>query len=585
MVDIGSRDSSGAHGASGEPARGATPSTACTAPAAAVLPTDSTAPTASAVAEALTVPTRLLGEVSRAGLVTQEGASGSDLVDLLGRLAVLVAAAEACAARTATELDRVRRAEESEAGIPAARRGRGVAAEVGLARRESAHRGRVMLGFGRILCTEMPHTLALLARGVLTPWRAMLLVKESACLDLSDRVRLDAELCADPATLAGLGDRAVGAAARTWCAREDAASVVARRSSAEADRYVTLRPAPDTMAYLTALLPVAQGVAAYKALSDRAAAARSDGDERSRGQMMADALVAGVTGQAEGSPPSVLVNLVMTDHALLDGGGEPAQLPGFGSVPAAAARRMVSEPSEAPGGAAAFVRRLYVAPESGALVAMDSRMRKVPKGLARLIEARDGGGCRMPWCDAPIRHVDHVVSLAEGGETTAENLQGLCEAHNYAKQAPGWRSRPVRQRGWDQRGRPSPVRVRDLHRLDIEHRGPEHRILEHRDVESRELQHQERESRDRQHQERESRELEYRDQGLDHRDGRHRVVTTTPSGHRYSGAAPPLPGMPATAGGPARASTPPEVPVAGEVPVRDPSTGEARLHLLLSLVA
>ena len=44
---------------------------------------------------------------------------------------------------------------------------------------------------------------------------------------------------------------------------------------------VTIRPAPDTMTYLTALLPVAQGVSVYAALR-READTRCDG--RSRGQ-------------------------------------------------------------------------------------------------------------------------------------------------------------------------------------------------------------------------------------------------------------------------------------------------------------
>jgi len=49
--------------------------------------------------------------------------------------------------------------------------------------------------------------------------------------------------------------------------------------------------------------------------------------------------------------------------------------------------------------------------------------------------------CRSPWCDAPIRHLDHIVPTADGGETTADNRQGLCEACNYAKEATGWRAK------------------------------------------------------------------------------------------------------------------------------------------------
>ena len=72
--------------------------------------------------------------------------------------------------------------------------------------------------------------------------------------------------------------------------RLDAQAVVDRAAKAEADRTVTIRPAPDTMAYVTALLPVAQGVGVYAALKR---AADTTFDDRSRGQVMADTLSAG----------------------------------------------------------------------------------------------------------------------------------------------------------------------------------------------------------------------------------------------------------------------------------------------------
>ena len=68
---------------------------------------------------------------------------------------------------------------------------------------------------------------------------------------------------------------------------------------------------------------------------------------------------------------------------------------------------------------------------------MDSRSRYFPAGLADLIRLRDRT-CRTPWCEAPIRHTDHIRPAAHGGPTTATNGQGLCQACNHAKQAPGW---------------------------------------------------------------------------------------------------------------------------------------------------
>jgi hypothetical protein len=101
---------------------------------------------------------------------------------------------------------------------------------------------------------------------VLSEWRATLIVRESACLDVEDRRLLDAELCADTSTLDGKGDARIASAAKEIAYRLNAQAVVDRVAKAEADRTVTIRPAPDTMTYVTALLPVAQGVGVYAAL-------------------------------------------------------------------------------------------------------------------------------------------------------------------------------------------------------------------------------------------------------------------------------------------------------------------------------
>jgi hypothetical protein len=86
----------------------------------------------------------------------------------------------------------------------------------------------------------------------------------------------------------------------------------------------------------------------------------------------------------------------------------------------------------------ATLRRLYRHPRSGALVAMESRARRFPAGLATFIGLRDQR-CRTPYCDAPIRHSDHARPHHRGGASTAANGLGLCERCNYVKEAKGWR--------------------------------------------------------------------------------------------------------------------------------------------------
>ena len=95
-------------------------------------------------------------------------AAQSALIEGTAALERLKATAAARQARLAAALDAARRIEEKEAGVPAQRRGRGVAAEIALARRDSPARGGRHLGFSKALIYEMPHTLAALEGGALS---------------------------------------------------------------------------------------------------------------------------------------------------------------------------------------------------------------------------------------------------------------------------------------------------------------------------------------------------------------------------------------------------------------------------------
>jgi hypothetical protein len=104
-------------------------------------------------------------------------------------------------------------------------------------------------------------------------------------------------------------------------------------------------------------------------------------------------------------------------------------------VPAAFARALVRTCAQA--GAKAWLRRLFTTPDGADLVGRDTRRRFFDGGLRALLVARDQT-CRTPWCDAPIRHGDHVRRARDGGPTSSGNGQGQCEPCNYAKEAPGW---------------------------------------------------------------------------------------------------------------------------------------------------
>jgi hypothetical protein len=372
----------------------------------------------------------LSGAIAALGRLDQR-VDDATRIDRIRLLEELKAAAAAAQAKETAAFATSQRASQARAGVPKAQLGRGVATQVGLARRISPHSAARYVGWATILTSELPRTFDALKSGRTNEWRALLVARETVFLSAEHRAAVDEELAP---RLEQLGDKRTEAEARRVAYRLDPRSFVARARAAANDRHVSIRPAPDAMTRLTALLPVAQGVAAYAALSRTADTTTAVGDARGRGQIMADTLVERVTGQAAATDVPVTVNVVLSDDALVDGAHEPAHIDDYGPVPAGVARDLIREASpETP----MWIRRLYSRPETRELVAMDSRRRAFTTGQRQFTKLHDQW-CRTPWCEAPIRHTDHIEPAEAGGATSTTNAQGKCESCNYAKEAPGW---------------------------------------------------------------------------------------------------------------------------------------------------
>ncbi|MEE6287833.1 DUF222 domain-containing protein [Georgenia sp. MJ173] len=373
------------------------------------------------------------------GVVT--GLTEAEHLDVVRALEDVKAATAAAQAVLVTSFERVRRDREKDEGVRAARRGKGVSAEIALARRLSPHRAGRELALARKIVAGMPRTLAAMRTGALSERRAGLLAAETEAMDATERTTLDEQVCTDPARFATWGDKRLTAEARRAAYELSPDAAAERTTKAAKDRRVTLRPAAHGMAYLSALLPAAQALTCHSTLTRAADSAIATGDPRGRGQLMADTLIGYVTGQFDSPAVPVQVQLVMTDHALLNDSNDPAVLPGYGTVPAPWARDLIARALATDRPTGVWLRQLFTHPTTGQLVAMTSRARTAPAGLATFITLRDGATCRTAWCDAPVRHIDHVVPHARGGPTTAPNLQGLCERCNYIKELPGWQAR------------------------------------------------------------------------------------------------------------------------------------------------
>ena len=361
----------------------------------------------------------------------------ADLIDVIAQAETLKHALAGLQARATEELRVMRQAAAGDSPKAVADAVRLVGADVAAARRESPWWGDRRVALARVLPAEMPRTWAWLQSGEVTERVAQEVLAETACLSRGDRAEVDARLGDRLPTFTVRQARAL---ARRVAAELDAASIAARHLAAVKCRRVSVRPAPDGMAYLTVLGPLAEVVGAYAAVSRHAAqtcAGLTDTDpgDRTTGQVAADSALELLSGRAPGEPQSVEIHLVMTDRALLGTGDlsrsteEPAWLPGHGPVTAPAVRAWVENPT-----AKIWLRRLYTAPDTHQLVAMDSRNRCFTGQLRELVLLRDDQRCTTPYCDAPARHIDHRERWADGGETTYANAAALCERCNQTKE-------------------------------------------------------------------------------------------------------------------------------------------------------
>ena len=161
---------------------------------------------------------------------------------------------------------------------------------------------------------------------------------------------------------------------------------------------------------------------------------RATGDPCGRDQVIADEFVDRLHRPVMSSARPVEIQLVMNAEMLLGRDRTtPGHLVGYGPIPSGIIADLLADPE-----AEVLVRRLFTHPDDNTLVGMDSTGIRFTGRLRRLLFARDGESCRTPWCDAPVRHGDHVTRRADGGRTDLDQGQGLCEACNYAKEAPGW---------------------------------------------------------------------------------------------------------------------------------------------------
>jgi hypothetical protein len=367
------------------------------------------------------------------------------------------------------------RARDTERDVPAKQQGRATAGLVGIATRTSPSIARMSLRAAQRVTGSMPGMFTALATGRLPPRQATSVGTRTGGMTPTGRNLLDAALVdhLPDTTGAGAGQWATIITKTASVLEPDGAT--SRHQIAHAHRHVTITPAADGMAHINLYVDGLDAAAFARHNHQTAQALKNEGEVRPVSQIQADLALNALLGRTEDHEPvTVTVDVVMDVATLLtpdDGTDSPdVTIPGAGTYPA---RPLIDQilntvsphgdlrehlcpiPERRPDGTvtvgppahrfplppglpdvvragAVQLRRLFTHPTSGQLVAAESRARAFPAALARLIRLRDGL-CRGLYCDAPIRHIDHVIDHADGGPTSQTNGQGLCAFHNYLK--------------------------------------------------------------------------------------------------------------------------------------------------------
>ncbi|PXA80510.1 HNH endonuclease [Auritidibacter sp. NML120779] len=359
-------------------------------------------------------------------------ATEAGMVELLTELERTKNALTAAEVRLTSRLHDQRLAREKAEGVPADRRGAGLAAEIGLARHQSPTRGHRFLDLARTLTTTMPRALDALTEGHISEDSLQRISRELSGLTPEHQRTIDAELAQHYPTLSA---QRLARQARGHAQRLDTDRQTTQARDARSKRSITLKDAGPGMSYVIGYLPTEEATAIKASLTKAARRVIADADNpdpRTLKQLEADLLVEYATGQRTAPAVSAHVGVLITADSLFGHGDSPAWISGQGPLPADTARKWLKNPE-----AKAFIRRFFIDPGHGGLIGMESTGRSFTPGLKTLISSRDDV-CRTPFCDNPIQEFDHATRYADGGATSWENGQGLCASCNQNKEKIGW---------------------------------------------------------------------------------------------------------------------------------------------------
>lgn len=284
----------------------------------------------------------------------------------------------------------------------------------------------------RDLDSRMPATAAMLASGQISYAHAVVMSDE--CERLGDRQAREVErsvLSRSCRVTPGQLRRRAKRVALRVCPLTPEAEVDAEF----AQREVRMYSDGGVMATLHAILPAPDAITVWNALTACGLADKRPGDRRTLEHRRADALTAWADRALDDPNLSrqqgrkrLETQLVLDLSTLLGFGDNPAELRGFGPIPANLARQLAVDSTW---------RRLVADPVSGHLLDFGSTTYTPPAALREYVLARDRR-CRFPGCSQPaertdLDHTEPFTGNDLGGSTSAKNLHCLCRRHHRLK--------------------------------------------------------------------------------------------------------------------------------------------------------
>ncbi|WP_370281314.1 DUF222 domain-containing protein [Pseudarthrobacter sp. NamE2] len=297
-----------------------------------------------------------------------------------------------------------------------------------------------------------------------------------------------------PAT--GLVPARLRARLRGWRERHHPESIEKRHHKSAADRRVEFTPDRDGMAWISAYLPADQALAISNDLTATARGLQGENETRTLTQLKTDDFARRLltnrgataidrsTGLVPGEAPEKIIGLAtlvgsdetatvastcsdagtQVDHGLSTDGtdpgtnpatgkvptpradvlvtvpffallgltDEPAELDGYGPIPASMARKLLAD------GAESF-RRVLLDPSDGTPLEIGRTSYRLTKAMKKALQLRDGkctfSGCNNNSLD---NEADHLTAWQHGGTTGISNLAQLCPKHHRLKHNSGW---------------------------------------------------------------------------------------------------------------------------------------------------